>query len=76
MRATIKLSDKKVVYDDVDSLFIPFDNEPILIHKNGDTFPITDKTNISYIKVEDTKLKKEEKNGDTSESTEAISTTL
>ena len=68
MKITINLNDKKVVYDDIDSLFIPFDNEPVLVHKEGETFPFTDKKNIISIKVESTKLKKEEKDANTSKS--------
>jgi len=65
MRVSIKMADKKVVYDNVNTLFIPFDDSPVLIHEAGDTFPV-EKLNISSIKVESDKLKKEEENANTS----------
>jgi len=65
MKAIIKLTDKKVVYDDIDTLFIPFDDNPVLIHKGCETFP-HNKRQILSIKVESIKFKKEEKDEDTS----------
>ena len=65
MKINLKLIDKKVVYDNIDALFISFDSTLVLIHKGGETFPI-EKQNITSIKVESDKLKKEEKDANTS----------
>jgi len=72
MKVTINLIDKKVVYDNIDSLFIPFDKEPVLIHKEGETSAFKSTGNIVSIKVESTKLKKEKKNANSSKSKKVI----
>lgn len=59
MRATLKFGDKTVVHDNVNSLFFSFSETHLLIHKDGETFPI-DKTLLKSVKVEAINLKKEE----------------
>ena len=53
MKITVQLADKKVVYEDIDSLFIPFSNNPILVHKDGSTTPLIHKNSMVSIKAED-----------------------
>ena len=58
MKLTLEFGDKRVVHDNVDSLFFSFSEVHLLVHKNGETFPIELKQ-LKSIKAETTKLKKE-----------------
>jgi len=54
MKVTVQLSDKTLVYTDVDSFFFSFADieKPILIHAKGETTPLPHRDLIVSLKVE------------------------